>query len=365
MKDLSADSIKSAEACSILRDTLLPGFHMRVTPRGKSFYFSYRFRGEERRPKIGDYPALSVPQARELCRSILLDKAAGTDPLLRKAKFEHTCAALWTRYYKDRVKHKKSAAEDVRMWDKYLADRFAHRYVETVNYEDIASLHSHLSDTPYQANRLLSLLNAMFSFSVAPLKWSRHNPCAGVRRHSETSRKRYYSADELRSVCSALDRRAEKHPRSVALVYALLYTGARKSELATAKREWLTGNVLSLPDSKTGARTIVLPQHIAEGLHHIPPGRPLFGVTDPKKLWDAVRQEAGCPDLRMHDLRHSFASMALASGIGLSQIGELLGHASVQTTKRYAHLIPDCAASAVECTANAISAIIGRTTNAG
>ena len=136
--------------------------------------------------------------------------------------------------------------------------------------------------------------------------------------------------------------------------------GHRCGEIAAARREWIEGNVIRLPDSKTGARTIYLPPHVLELLAKLPRNtETITGIASPTKVWTQIRAEAGYPDLRLHDLRRSFASAALSAGVSLAQIGELLGHRNTATTKRYSYLITESATVAATIAADRISAMMG------
>jgi integrase len=356
---ISAKEIAQAKAGETLRDDVVKGLQLRVYPSGKKvFHVYYSLFGAERRPKIGEYPTMQLHEARKIAAEYRATSATGADPAIRSERPVETVETLWVQYYQDRASFKKSAKEDARIWSVYLKHFIGGSLVSEVSYADISRIHSKLSGTPYQANRVLALASTLFAFAVKPLRLISDNPCAGVRRFSEAKRRRYYTPHELRSLCGILDEESEKNPGSVAFLYLLIFTGARKSEIATAKTEWLDGSVLRLPDSKTGEKEIALPEQAINAIKKVAGGEYLVPVADPKKLWDKVRKLAGCPDLRMHDLRHSFASMALASGVPLSQIGELLGHKNVQTTKRYAHLITEVAESAAAKTANAIAYVL-------
>jgi integrase len=153
-----------------------------------------------------------------------------------------------------------------------------------------------------------------------------------------------------------------RRPESVAFIYLLVLSGARPEEIARARPEWVRslpiGGRLDLPDSKTGAKPVYLPPQVMDLLARLPKGDTLTGIRSPKALWEIIRVEAGCPDLRLYDLRHTFASAALQAGYTLEQIGELLGHKNTQTTKRYAHLIDGHAQRAAADTANVLEGMM-------
>lgn len=273
-------------------------------------------------------------------------------------------AALCDRYLDKYAAKKKprSQAEDARQIKAHVLPALGSKLVDEVQYEDIERLHVKLKKTPHQANRVVALLSKMFSLAE---KWRLRppgsNPCRGVDRYREVSRSRYMTPEEARALAAALQRHEAAHPQEVAFIYLLMLTGARPDEIARAEAGWVSGGVLRLPESKTGARSVYLAPQVAGILAALPTGRPgLFGIKTPRKLWDIIRKEIGAPDLRMYDLRHQFASVALAAGHSLDQIGELLGHKSTQTTRRYAHLLPSKAHEIAASTAGAMLKLLGR-----
>lgn len=356
-------AIQSAQPGDVLRDPKTPGLHLKVTATGqRSWYLYYRTRaGRERRPKLGAYPLMTIASARQLARQMLLDVAAGRDPSgeVKAQRSAPTVAALVDRYLVEIASRRKSGREIERLLVKHVRPRLGTRKVNEVRYSDIAELHASMQATPYQANRVLAAASRMFVQAIR-YGWCTENPCRGVELYKEEKRRRYMSVEEAARIAAALDSRRESQPYSVAFLYLLIMTGARVSEIGNARWEHLHGNRLELPDSKTGARTVYLPTAVMDVLASLPrTSGTICGMQRPRKVWEAVRKEAGCPDLRMHDLRHSFASAALSAGLTLGQIGELLGHRNTQTTMRYAHLMEDMGTTAVEATAAVISERLG------
>ena len=174
------------------------------------------------------------------------------------------------------------------------------------------------------------------------------NPCAGIRRYRRQGRERFLSTPEIRRLGKVLARHEADHPQAVAIVRLLLLTGCRKGEIVSLKWRYYREGKLFLPDSKTGPRTVWL-SSAARALLDDLPRRAIWIFPSPRtdshltasridEFWYRVRAEADLRDVRLHDLRHTFASMALALGESLPMIGKLLGHTQVQTTARYAHL---------------------------
>lgn len=259
------------------------------------------------------------------------------------------CADLCTRYLKQYAVTKKprSLAEDARQIRTYILPALGTLPAADIQYESIENLHLVMKATPYQANRTLALLSKIFTLAE---KWRLRphgsNPCAGIQRYREVSRTRYMSPAEAPHLAAALGRHAAAHPQEVAFIQLLLLSGARPEEIARARWDWLElvgeGGVLRLPDSKTGARSVYLSPRLVRLLGTIArtTGCILAGAK-PAALWRLLRVEAGMSELRLYDLRHTFASAALAAGYSLDQIGALLGHKSTQTTRRYAHLMEE------------------------
>lgn len=355
---LSDAAIKAALPGDVLKDRTIRGLQLRVFPESRSFYLYYRTKaGVQRRPKLGEYGAITLAQARKVAQEMLAEVAAGRDPSLARAeaRAEPDFQKLWGEFRKLKGAAKKSADEDERIWERYLKPRFATKKLSHVKYGDVADMMQAMKATPYQANRCLSLLSTMCNFAVKRLEWLARNPCQGVVKFKEEKRKRYMRGDEAHKIAELMDAEAKENPASIAFLYLLILTGARVSEIANAQWDWVDGNVLHLPDSKTGAKSVYLPQAALDVLDKLPrTSGTITGIKSPKKLWGKIRTNASCADLRMHDLRHSFASAAISAGLTLAQIGELLGHKSVQTTQRYAHLIDEAAANAASTTADVI-----------
>lgn len=364
--ELTEKNIRAAQPGDRLKDAEVRGLELRVNASAKSFLLYYRNKaGAQRRPKIGEWGQITLTQARKVAREWLSEVAAGRDPSGDRAaeRAEPTMADLWDEFWKRHASRIKTGPTYQRQWRLHVEPRFGKMRVKDVGYSHIADLHDAMSAaTPTEANRVLALLSGMFAFARRPLEWTTSNPVEGVRRNRETKRHRYMKGEEAARIAEILHRESVAHPASVAFLYLLILTGARKGEIANAKWSDLEGNRLVLHDHKTAERTgeprfIYLPHPAMEVLDRLPrTSGTITGIQTPQKLWERLRKEAGCPDLRMHDLRHSFASSALSAGLSLAQIGELLGHRSTQTTKRYTHLIEEAAVAAATATADRIVA---------
>ena len=220
--------------------------------------------------------------------------------------------------------------------------------ISAVQRKDIAKLHHDMRDKPYQANRTLGVLSKMFSLAeVWGLRPDGSNPCRHVKRYKERNRERFLSPEETERLGEA----ETEMPSAVAAFRLLLLTGCRLSEIQFLRWEHVKDECIELPDAKTGGRIVPLGPEARGVLADLPReegnswvirGRlPGSHITDLQKPWRRIRARAGLEDVRIHDLRHSYASRALALGESLTMIGKLLGHTQVQTTARYAHLARD------------------------
>lgn len=366
--------IKNLQPGKNLRDSSVTGLEVRAFPSGKkAFYVWFRTKaGKPRHPKIGDCAVMSIAEARTAARALLLEVANGKDPTHQRRNDPNgrTVDQLWQVYREQHGQFKKSAGEDQRMYLRHIAPRFRNHLVHAFRYDDALRVSRALEDTPIQANRVISLLSRMFSFAERPLEWRSlaTNPCRGVPRYPERQRLRYARHTELASLGSSLVRHLDENPAGVAFLYLLMFTGARPAEIGESRREWLDGNVLRLPDSKTGQGNVHLPPQAMDALARIPAPRDgsLLGIRKaPRRLWRKIRAEAGCPDLRMYpDLRRTFATVGIGAGVSLDQVGGLLKHKNRQTTLVYAKLMEDVANDAAAATANKMDELLGGSRNA-
>ena len=358
----AVEAVRPADRDLILWDTELKGFGCKVTPKGKRVYFAYyRTReGQQRRPSIGVHGAMTCEQARETARQWLADRDRDPSGLRQARKSAPTVAEFAERYvtqHAEAKKSSKSTVHDRRMLERFVLPAFGKHKLAEVTRADVVKLHHRLKDTPYQANRVLALLSKMFNLAESwDLRPDGTNPCRHVEKYRERNRERFLSEAELArlaEVLAAAERTRTESPGVIAAIRLLLFTGARLSEILTLRWEHVDveGQCLRLPDSKTGAKVVYLPPAALEILtaldrHEDNPyviagaklGSHLINLQKP---WRRIRANAGLDDVRLHDLRHSFASMAVAGGLTLPVIGALLGHTQPATTARYAHLADD------------------------
>ena len=354
----SVDAIKAGGTDTVYWDGELTGFGLRVRRSGrKSYVVQTRIAGKLCWFTIGPHGPLNPDQARARALEILASAKKGIDPRDADARreAEPSMADLGRRFLEEYVPvHcKPSTREEYSRSVRLFVDPvIGELRVPEVQRKDIAALHHGLRDKPYQANRTLGVLSKMFSLAeVWGWRPDGSNPCRHVKRYKEHKRERFLSPEETERLGQVLRDVEEEMPSAVAAFRLLLLTGCRMSEIRDLRWEYVKDDCIELPNAKTGGRVVPLGPEARAVLSAIPrdednpwviAGRlPDSHLTDLQRPWRRIRKQAGLEGVRIHDLRHSFASRALALGESLTMIGKLLGHTQVQTTARYAHLARD------------------------
>ena len=362
-------------------DSLLSGYGVRVTPAGIKILFGQGRNGRKVRHTVGRWPELKVAEGRELARLVIADIKAGRDPRHMRqqlvASTSLTIADFAERWMAEHVKVKlkpKTQADYGDHLRRQIVPALGRRTVAGLSWEDANALHVALKEKPPSANRALNVLHSMLAYAVR-LKLRPDNPCRDVKRYPERSHERFLSPREFVLALEAIDeakRDGAITTHAAAGLKLCLYTGARRGEVCAAKWtqvDWAR-RLIRLPDSKTGRpRTIHLNDQAVTILKTIPrvgpyviaggpPGQPYTGLS---YAWSYARKRRGLSDVRLHDLRHSFASLGLAAGISLPVIGRLLGHTKASSTQRYAHLASDTAAAASDAIGLAFEEAIANT----
>jgi len=395
---------------SFLWDEGLEGFGVCAFASGrKVFVAQFRQHGRSRRIAIGKYGVLTPDEARGRAKSILGAVEDGADPLKgrRDARAVRTFKELSEEFIRLHVETKRKARTRIeyeRLLEAHIGPAIGSRRLNDIRRIDVARLHADLSKTPHTANRCLALVSAIWNWGATRDEVKAgDNPAKGIERNPEHGKERYLSPDELARLGDAM-RRAEteglpwnvdetqpkaKHvPKSgrvrkidvhaLGAIRLLILTGARLNEILTAKWDyvdWERGLML-LPDSKTGKKTLYLSAAALAVLKALPragrnpyifPGekRQKRGKgesqspaprADLKRPWAAVSRAAALENVRIHDLRHSFASTGAGASLGLPIIGKLLGHSQPATTARYSHLDADPMRRAADIIGNQIAA---------
>ena len=384
----TVDGLTVAEKDGIYWDPELLGFGVRVYPSGAKVYVvQTRSGGRSRRVTIGRHGVLSAAGARRRAALVIARIKAGEEPERPAAagtawqgETRATVADLAERFLREHVEVR------CKPWTmmsyrgalaKWILPTLGRMPVGAIEHRHVAALHYRLREMPYRANQVLAILNRMFSLAETwGLRRDGTHPCRAVRRYPEQHRERFLSDEEFRRLGRVLDeveaecrekRGAAVRASAVSAIRLLMLTGCRRDEILTL--QWgdvdLEAGELRLRDSKTGARAVPLTPVAATllaGLARAPdnpwvfPGRKPGGrLSNLNDHWQRIRVRAELEEVRIHDLRHSFASRALALGESLPAIGRLLGHGQVSTTARYAHLARDAVKESASRVAGSIA----------
>ena len=351
----------SVEKDTVFWDRELPGFGIRVYVTGGKVYVAQtRAGGRSRRVTIGRHGVITPEEARRRAALAISRLKSGQSVTVTAADSETggpTVAEVARRYLAEHVevRLKPNTAKNVRTdLKKHILPAFGKLPVSSLDRERVVALHASLYRTPAAANRVVDTLSALISTAAA---WGMapegSNPCSGFEKYRTGKPERFLTEAEftrLGRTVTEMEAGGDIQPGAAAAIRLLMLTGCRCNEILRLRWDEvdLERNELRLSDSKTGQRTVPLSPAAARVLSARPRihgdpwvipgrwnGRPLRNVD---RSWCKVRKRAGLEDVRLHDLRHSFASRALALGESLPMIGKLLGHARVQTTARYAHL---------------------------
>lgn len=413
----AVDAAKTAgDKPLIIYDEVLTGFGLRVTPAGsKSYFAEYRLRGtgrtgNKKRVNVASHPKTSAEDARTKAKEVLIAADGGNDPIAEreKRKAVPTFADYVDTFMQDEVRPNRSA-NTATTYDFLLRHAVAELgplKLDQIDKTKIKALHNKLGKAGKKvtANRVLATISGLYKYADATgaigTVPAGFNPVseARVTRHKEEGKERYLSTKELNALGAAIlegetagiawvvdeKKPKSKHlpkeknrvtvldPYSAGALRLLIFTGCRLREILHLK--WtevdIERGVLFLPTSKTGKKTVVLNApalSVLSSLGEIKSGPYVIASpvskdkprADLKKPWALVSRRAGIEDVRLHDLRHTHASVAAGLGVPLQIIGKLLGHAQISTTERYAHLASDPVRAASDKTAATLAAALG------
>jgi integrase len=404
----AVDAANPGNKDSYLWDADLAGFALKVTPAGSKVYLvQYRLggrNGRTRRVTIGRHGSPWTPEsARKEAKRLLGEVGAGRDPAEAKQKEKDniTVAQLSDQYLeaapfivlprKKRPKKASTLATDHSNIERHIKPLLGRKRLRSITRLDVEKFQRDVATGKTAvdvrtkprgraivrggegtAARATAVLGTLFSYAIKE-RICTDNPVRGVTLYEGEKKERFLTAAELADLGDALSAAQQdgENPFAVTAIRLLVLTGARKSEILTLKWEHVDTERgrLRLPDSKTGAKVIPLGAAALEILSEIPrvesnpyvlpglEGRHFVGL---QKTWERIRKRAGLEDVRLHDLRHSFASVAVAGGSSLYLVGKVLGHEQASTTERYAHLADDPLRAVADKTAGQIAAAMGR-----
>ena len=352
------DAIKANGEDHFVWDTQLPGFGLRVSPQGrKTYVVQYRFKGRTQRVSIGRASIITLDEARRNAKVILGKIESGNNPAMdvRVYRKAPTLSEINVRFIKEHIELRLKPSTQVnykQIMKAYVLPALGDRKVSEITHKDVVELHTALGYTPYQANRALLVLSKIFNLCE---KWGLRdhgsNPCRHVEKYKEKNRNRFLDRSELERLWDTLDEELETGPTSQYAIGAyklLILTGCRLGEIQKMQWSHVKGNRVEFPDTKTGYKRLPFNADAMHVLHSIPRqlgndfvicgDKPGTHIVNLQKSWRRIRVKAKLDDVRIHDLRHTFASHAVMNGTPLAIVSKLLGHSKIGTTMRYAHL---------------------------
>jgi integrase len=347
---------------------LVRGFGVRVTANGvRSFTLRYRPKqgGHQRRLTIGSFPSWSTAAAREEAKRLKREVDGGGDPVgeQQQVRSAPTMADLAERFLADYLPRKRPSTQRVyrQQITADILSTFGNQKVATVTHADVDRFHHAMRNRPTHGNRTLAVLSRMFSLAVR-WGWRLDNPCKGVERFGENKRRRYLTGPELTRLSAALTELRDQGAANA--VRLLLLTGARRGELLAAK--WadidLEAKIWTKPAATTKQKTLheiplseaacrllaEMRAQAEEDAKYLFPARGGGHRPHINEAWIRLRKAAKLDGVRLHDVRHTYASILASAGLSLPVIGSLLGHSTPMMTQRYAHLTADPLRQATE-----------------
>ena len=365
----------------IIFDSQISGLGLRITPTGtKIFVAQARIAGRKRRITVGYAADMPLSKARAEAQQMIAAMHAGIDPAAdQRARLRAAAArsvtlrdfsARWLAEHAFPKLKPRTAQGYKEILHRHILPTLGNLSIAAIDREQIERLHLAMAETPRTANQAVAIIRALLGFAVQHgLKTS--NPAASIKPYRENKRERFLSEQEIAAAADAITQ-AERHgigPFAAAALRLALFTGARSGEITSIQWshvDW-ERRLIRLPDSKNNQpRTIHLSDAAIEVLRATPRAgtfvvagsRPGTAYKNLTRAWARARKYAGLTDVRLHDLRHSFASLALGRGVPLAVIGKLLGHKDLASAQRYSHLVRDVVQEASDQVGAAMQAAI-------
>ena len=359
-----------------IRDDVITGLGLAVQPSGvRTFVLNRMVRGRRRYATVGNADAMTVPEARIEARRLLA-------AFLETVKNDngprtpgHPMVAFAVEFLDRQARQWKprTLESNAYMVRKYILPAFGHMTVDAISVEHVKDWFASMAEQPGSANRAMPVLSVMMRMAeLWGYRPHNSNPCKNAKRYRMEPKARFLAADEMARLNAVLTRDEFYCPQTVAVIRLLMLTGCRFGEVVSLEWDWIRGKRIHLPDSKSGPRTVWLSSAARAVIDAIPRYSPdcpfLFPARPPTRhidnfeyQWHRIRNEAGLPGLRLHDLRHNWASVAAMNGVDMVTVAKLLGHALVETTERYTHLSDQSVADAADRVSNRIhAALAGR-----
>ena len=354
-------------------DDVISGLALRVGTSGhRSFFLRRTVRGRIRSATIGSSDSMTVPQARAEARRLIATfiEPARTDNGPRTPG--HPMDAFAAEFLERYARHWRPStlAASTYVVRNHILPAFGAMTVDAITVEHVKEWFASMAERPGNANRAMPTLSVMMRMAeLWGYRPHNSNPCKNTRRYPLQTRERFLTADEMARLNAVLTRDEFYCPHIVAIVRLLMLTGCRFGEVVSLEWDWIRGNRIHLRDSKSGPRTVWLSSAARAVIDAIPRYGPdcpfLFPARPPTRhidnieyQWHRIRNEAELPGLRIHDLRHSWASTAVMNGVDMVTVAKLLGHALVETTERYTHLSDQSVSDAADRVSNRIGAAL-------
>ena len=351
----------------IVWDNEIRGFGVRVNLNSKkTFILKYRVgqgrSARVRKPVIGTYGVMKVDEARKIARKWLLDASEGNDP----KEVDKTTILLkdfcnvYLQQHANIKKKLSSVIEDKRLMRLHIIPNFGNICLKEITRSMITKHHQSMYQTPHGANRFLSLMSKMMNLAE---RWEyrplNSNPCRHIERYKEEGRQIYLSMEQIEKIGHVIKQMEQTESIFVlSAIKLLLFTGRRTGEILTLKWDYIDfeNSKMNLPDTKTGAKSFFFSPTVKQILLNLPNKEGFVfksvlkdkRVTTVRHIWKKICKLAKIENVRVHDLRHTYASLAVQNGYSLPIISKMLGHADIKTTQRYAHLHDDPVNQAVE-----------------
>ena len=359
------EALRPRKASLDVRDSGLKGFGVRVYPTGRKCYFiATQVEGERIWKIVGDADDMSTGEARERAREMLAALRSNGQVSSEALLFEVVAEEVFQRY--GRNWKPRTLAVNRGYYANQILPWFRGRPITGITNADVREWFASLHNTPVAADRSAPVLSVIMTCAETyGYRPEGSNPCRGIRRYRRKGRERFLSEDEIRRLGRVLTHHESDHPMYVAIIRLLLLTGCRGREIMTLRwKEYREGH-LHLADSKIGPRMVWLSSPARRILEEQPRTSPWVfpssrtgrsvGKSAVESFWTRLRSELGLHDARLHDLRHTFASIAVMRGENVVTVGRLLGHNDPGTTLKYTHLAHDVIAEAAET----VGAVLG------
>lgn len=364
LTDKAVRQLVPAKTEFVAWDAGASGLGVRVKPSGhKVFILQTRIGGKVRKATLGRFPDMGVKTA----RAAVPEQLAGfckddtpIKPLFTAPRFDAFVAGPWNdqKFVRLKPSGQRSTASYIKS---RLLPAFGKMHLDEIDRATIVGWFEGYSKTyPGGANRSLEILMTVLEFAVV-CGYIDVNPAKGIKKNPKKTLNRFLSAEEIRRVSEVLaeaEQESPFHKQGADIVRLLLLTGCRHREITHLRWDMVRGDVIKFPDTKTGPRDVFLSAEAKAIIKAQPrtkhpwvfpsktaPARPRDSVHD---FWAAVRKRAGIEDVRVHDLRHTFASHAVMKGVGVPMVSKLLGHRKTAMTLRYTHVADKDAEAAAE-----------------